>query len=61
MLLNGCMSNKLDKVVKELAKDNATVNIRVTTVYGTLFFTRTNPNTNSAPHTVAPDGSVTIK
>jgi hypothetical protein len=57
----GCSTQKnLTALVKALGNDPATVNIRVTSVYGTMTFTRTNPTTNSLPHTINPDGTVTV-
>jgi hypothetical protein len=61
MLLCGCVASRLDKVVAALGKDPATVHIRVSTIYGTVEFTRTAPTTNSAPHTIAPDGTISVK
>ncbi len=48
LLLPGCSTQKnLTKLVKELAKDPASVNINLSTVYGTLRFERYIPgNTN---------------
>lgn len=61
-LLIGCSSptKNLAAVVKELAKDPATVNIRITSIYGTVTFTRTAPSTNSMSHSINPDGTVTV-
>ena len=60
-LLCGCVSPNLAKVVRELKNDNATVNFTVTSpMYGTLSFTRTNPGTNTAAHTIQPNGTVSV-
>jgi hypothetical protein len=48
------------KLVRELRNDPATVNVRITSVYGTITFTRTNPQTNGLAHSIAPDGTVTV-
>jgi hypothetical protein len=57
----GCVSNGgLAHLAETLAKDPATVSVRVTTVYGTLYFTRTNPGTNTLAHSIAPDGGVKV-
>ena len=56
----GCMTGQMNKVVTALGKDPATVSIRVTSIYGTITFVRTNPQTNSLPHNVSPDGAVTV-
>lgn len=62
VLGSGCISPSKDlaATVKALANDPATVNVRITTVYGTVFFTRTAPTTNSLAHTIGPDGTVTV-
>lgn len=61
LLCSGCISSKdMAKIVKELGNDPATVNIRVTTIYGTLTLTRTNPNTNTLPHSVQSEGIVNV-
>jgi len=57
-LTTGCMSTSA--LIRELAKDQATVSVRVTTVYGTVYYTRTNPGTNTLVHSIEPDGSVRI-
>lgn len=58
---SGCMASRLDKVVAALGKDSATVHIRVMTPYGSMEFTRTAPTTNTAAHTIAPDGTISVK
>jgi hypothetical protein len=60
--VTGCISPNKDlaAVIKQLAADPATVNLRVTSVYGSVYFTRTAPTTNSLAHTVGPDGTVTV-
>lgn len=60
--ITGCVSptKHLAAMVKELAKDPATVNVRVTSIYGTVTFTRTAPTTNSLAHSINPDGTVTV-
>lgn len=61
VLTSGCLASRLDKVVAALGKDPATVHIRVMTPYGSVEFTRTAPTTNSAPHTISPDGTISVK
>lgn len=56
----GCISPNLAKFQQALGKDPATVSLRITTIYGTLYFTRTNPTTNTANHAISPDGAVTV-
>ena len=58
VFLTGCLN--MGKLARELGKDPATVNVSVTTIYGNLKFTRTNPGTNSTV-TVAPDGTVNVQ
>jgi uncharacterized protein with ACT and thioredoxin-like domain len=61
LVLCGCATGgSLAKVVKELKNDPATVNVRITSIYGSIFFTRTAPTTNSLPHVVGSDGTVTV-
>lgn len=60
LLLCGCATSNMNKLVKALANDHSTVHVRVNTIYGTLDFTRTNPSTNSLPHSIDPDGRVQI-
>ncbi len=62
LALTGCVGNGgLAKLANSLAKDPATVSVRLTTVYGTLYFTRTNPGTNTLAHTIGPDGQVSVE
>jgi hypothetical protein len=57
LLLSGCSTAPL---LRALSKDTATVNMRVTTIYGNVSLQRANPGTNSVT-TIAPDGTITIK
>lgn len=41
LLLTGCSSTNISKLVHELGKDPATVAISVQSVYGTVYFLRT--------------------
>jgi hypothetical protein len=41
LLLTGCSTTNITKLVKELAKDPATVALSVQSVYGTIYFMRT--------------------
>jgi len=54
----GCASSS--KLVRELAKDPATVQLTVTTLHGTVSLTRVNPRTNSVSHSINADGSVRV-
>jgi len=57
--LTGCSTTNLADVMQQAAKDDATVVVNVSTIYGTGRFIRTNPRTNQTA-TVSPDGTVTI-
>ena len=57
----GCVSYNLDKVVTAMANDTATVHVKISSVYGIVEVARTNPHTNSLPHSVGPDGTINIK
>lgn len=57
--LCGCIS--AGKLARELAKDPATVSLRLSTPWGALDFVRLNPGTNTPAYTVARDGTVTVK
>jgi len=54
----GCVSGS--KLVRELAKDPATVQLTVISLHGSVTLTRVNPRTNSAPHSINADGSVRV-
>jgi hypothetical protein len=57
LFLTGCSS--LPDVARVLKGDNATVVVKVNTVYGTGSFIRTNPDTNHSV-TISPDGTVAV-
>lgn len=57
IFLTGCSTTNITKLVKELAKDPAIVTVRVSSVYGTVNFTRIGGHTNIV--TVTPDGTIT--
>ena len=57
--LAGCTSTP--RIIRELAKDPATAHFRVTTIYGTIEVTRVNATTNSMPHEIKADGTVSVK
>lgn len=58
---SGCVASRLDRVVAALGRDPATVHIHVMTPYDSVDFTRTAPTTNTAPHTISPDGTISVK
>ena len=53
----GCVNSSL---IRALAKDPATAHMRITTIYGTVEISRTNPGTNTAPHAIKADGAIEI-
>ena len=59
---SGCAMMGLGKVgsmVKALAKDPATIHMRLPTPYGVIEIDRTNPNAGTAPHLVK-DGVIQV-
>ncbi len=60
MLLCGCSSTNITKLVNALAKDPSTSVIKITTIYGNVSYTRVGVMTNETA-TVSPDGTVSIK
>lgn len=58
--LTGCSSTNITKLVGALSKDPATCVVKVTTIYGTISYTRVGVMTNETA-SVNSDGSVTIK
>lgn len=61
IMTSGCATQQMAKLAKQLKDDSATVQINIRTIYGTLYFSRTNPKTNTMPHSVTADGNVTVK
>ncbi len=61
ILINtGCVNSKLDRVVAAMGKDPATVHVKISTIYGVVELARTNPRGDSLPHTVNPDGTISV-
>ena len=60
VLLCGCSPTNISNLVKAVAKDPATVTIKVSSVYGTVSYTRVGLMTNETA-SVASDGSVILK
>lgn len=58
LTLSGCTTG-MAKLAAQLKDDPATVNFRVTTIYGTAVFSRTNPGTNHNAN-VSPDGTISV-
>jgi uncharacterized protein YcfL len=60
LVLCGCSSTNITKLVAAAAKDPATIIIKVTTIYGNVSYTRIGVMTNETAQ-VTGDGTVTIK
>ena len=60
LLLCGCSPTNISNLVKAVAKDPATVIIKVSSVYGTVSYTRVGLLTNESA-SVNSDGSVILK
>jgi len=58
--LTGCSSTNITKLVQALSKDPATSVIKISTVYGTVNYTRVGLMTNETA-SVNSDGSVILK
>jgi len=58
LLLTGCSTTNITKLVDALAKDPATVRLHVNGIYGSVDFVRIG-GTNGC--TIAPDGTLTVK
>lgn len=56
-LLVGCVN--MAKLINAAAKDPASVHLTVKSIYVTVEYDRTNPHTNSAPHTLK-DGVIEV-
>jgi len=56
----GCFGPDVAKAMKALGNDPASVHLRVTSIYGVIEVTRTAPRTNSMPHTMKPDGTISV-
>jgi len=59
VMLTGCSSTNITKLVGALAKDPAIVSVRVSSVYGTVVFNRVGVTTNGV--SITPDGTITVK
>lgn len=55
--LCGCSSTNVSSLVKALAKDPATVSVRIRSIYGSVDFVRVGGATNSV--SISPDGTIT--
>lgn len=60
-LTSGCAGRTTAQVVRALSKDPASLHVRITTIYGTIEVARTAPGTNTPPHAVGADGTITVK
>jgi len=59
--LTGCSTTNISDLTKALANDPATVQVNVSSVYGTLRFTRVGNQPGTGKTTVAPDGTITME
>jgi hypothetical protein len=59
LLLSGCSTTNITKLTEALAKDPAIVVVKVSSVYGTVNFTRVGSLTNGM--TISPDGTVSVR
>lgn len=59
LLICGCSTSGMSKLVRELKGDPATVSATVTSIYGNVKLVRIGGQTNNAV-SVGPDGTVTI-
>lgn len=57
VLLTGCVSTS--KLVHELRQDPASYHFSVRSIYVTIEVDRTNPTTNSLPHSIS-DGQISV-
>jgi hypothetical protein len=63
LLLCGCATSQKNLValVKALSQDPATAYIHIVSpTFGNITIMRTNPGTNTIPHTIKPDGNVSV-
>lgn len=56
--LAGCMNTA--SVVKAMGESNASVSVRIRTVYGSAEIVRLNPSLNTSSHTVGTEGQLTV-
>ncbi len=60
LLLSGCASSQIAKVLKAAGNDHAAIKIEVNTIYGNMKFTRVNAPTNQTT-SITPDGTFTTQ
>lgn len=58
ILLCGCSSTNVTKLIGALAKDPAIVSVKISSIYGTVNFTRIGGHTNTV--TVTADGTISV-
>jgi hypothetical protein len=58
--ISGCSTTNISELTKALANDPATVQVNVSSIYGTLRFTRVGGQSVGSKTTVAPDGTITM-
>ena len=57
----GCMSRQTAAVVKAMGQSNASLSVRIRSVYGSVEIVRLNPSTNTSAHTLTADGTLSVK
>lgn len=60
VFFSGCSTTNITRLTNALAKDGAVVQVKVSSVYGTISVTRVGSQTNGNA-SVTPDGVVTVK
>jgi hypothetical protein len=62
LALTGCASvnKQMTALVRELKNDPATAYVRIVTSAGVFEFVRTNPGSNTVPHSIDPNGTVKV-
>lgn len=60
-LSSGCMTGQTAKAIKALGNDPASFHVTVQSPWGRVDVSRTNPGTNTLPHIIGTDGSITVK
>jgi hypothetical protein len=57
----GCLSTNVTQFAAAMGTNNATIAIKINTVYGTASFIRVGGTETNVSKTVSPDGTITIK
>lgn len=59
-LFPGCATKNAAKLINALKNDPAGFTLNVDTLYGKVHLVRANPNSNTPPYTLSPDGTVRV-